>query len=142
MAYELKTKATATSVDEFLDALPDPQRREDGKRLRATMERLSGEPAAMWGPTIVGFGRYHYRYDSGHEGEMARIGFSPRARELVLYITDGFPRHQPLMDRLGKYRTGKCCLYIRRLADVDESVLEQLIVESLDHMREKYPEGA
>ena len=96
----------------------------------------------MWGPSIVGFGRYHYRYDSGHEGEWCRIGFSPRAKELVVYIVGGFPRHQPLMDRLGKHRTGKSCLYIKRLADVDPSVLEQLITESLDHMREKYPEGA
>ena len=142
MAYELKTKATATSVDDFLDAVPDPQRREDGKKLRAMMERLSGEPAAMWGPTIVGFGRYHYKYDSGHEGEMARIGFSPRAKELVVYIFVGFPAYQPLMDRLGKHRTSKSCLYIKRLSDVDESVLEQLIAESLVYMREKYPEGA
>jgi hypothetical protein len=140
--YELKTRPTDVAVDAFIDSLPDPQRREDAKKLRDTMERLSGEPAAMWGPSIVGFGRYHYKYDSGHEGEMARLGFSPRARELVLYIAGGFPRHQSLMDRLGKHRTGKSCLYIKRLADVDESVLEQLVTESLAWMREKYPEGA
>jgi hypothetical protein len=140
--YELKTKPTEVTVDNFLDAVPDPQRREDGRKVRAMMERISGEPAKMWGPSIVGFGRYHYRYDSGHEGDMARTGFSPRAKELVLYLTDGFPRHQALMDRLGKYRTGKSCLYIKRLSDVDESVLEALIAESLDYMREKYPEGA
>jgi hypothetical protein len=138
---ELKTKATEISVDEFLDAVPDPQRREDARKVRAMMERLSGEPAKMWGPSIVGFGRYHYKYDSGHEGDMARIGFSPRARELVLYIIGGFPRHQALMERLGKYRTGKSCLYIKRLSDVEESVLEALAAESLDYMREKYPEG-
>ena len=140
--YELKTKPTEVTVDDFLEAVPDPQRREDGRKVRAMMERLSGEPAKMWGPSIVGFGRYHYRYDSGHEGDMARTGFSPRAKELVLYLTDGFPRHQALMGRLGKYRTGKSCLYIKRLSDVDESVLEALIAESLDYMREKYPEGA
>ena len=139
---ELKTKPTAVGVDDFLDAVPDPQRREDARKVRAMMERLSGEPATMWGPSIVGFGRYHYRYDSGHEGEWARIGFSPRARELVLYIMGGFPRHQALMDRLGKYRTGKSCLYVKRLSDVDESVLEALIAESLAYMRERYPEGA
>jgi hypothetical protein len=138
---ELKTKATEISVDEFLDAVPDPQRREDARKVRAMMERLSGEPAKMWGPSIVGFGRYHYKYDSGHEGDMARIGFSPRARELVLYIIGGFPRHQALMERLGKYRTGKSCLYIKRLSDVEESVLEALAAESLDYMRKKYPEG-
>ena len=133
---ENKTKATAASVDDFLDVVPDPQRRADGKRLRAIMERLSGEPAAMWGPSIVGFGSYHYRYESGHEGDMARIGFSPRAKELVLYL---FGKRQALMDRLGKYRTGKSCLYVKRLADVDEAVLEQLIAESLAYMKEKYP---
>jgi hypothetical protein len=106
------------------------------------MERVSGYPAKMWGPTIVGFGRYHYRYDSGHEGESARIGFSPRARELVLYLIGGFPRHQALMDRLGKYKTGKSCLYVKRLSDIDEPVLEQLVAEGLAYMREKYPEGA
>src|SRR5688572_10491793 len=127
--YELKTKPTDVTVDNFLDAVPDPQRREDGRKVRAMMERISGEPAKMWGPSIVGFGRYHYRYDSGHEGDMARAGFSPRPKELVLYLTDGFPRHQALMDRLGKYRTGKSCLYIKRLSDVDESVLEALIAE-------------
>ena len=135
-----KTKATAASVDDFLDAVADPRRRDDAKALRALMERVSGVPAAMWGPSIVGFGRYHYRYDSGHQGDMARIGFSPRARELVLYLDDGgYGRHQGLMDRLGKYRTGKSCLYIKSLDDVDRAVLEQLIVEGLAHMDEKYP---
>ena len=140
--YELKTKTTEVGVDAFLDAVPDSQRREDAGKVRAMMERLSGEPAKMWGPSIVGFGRYHYKYDSGHEGDMARIGFSPRAKELVLYLVGGFPPHQALMDRLGKYRTGKSCLYIKRLSDVDESVLEALVAESLDYMREKYPDGA
>ena len=139
---EAKTRPTAVSVDDFLDQVADPQRREDAKQVRALMERLSGEPATMWGAGIVGFGSYHYRYDSGREGDMCRVGFSPRARELVLYIIDGFPRHQALMDRLGKYRTGQSCLYVKRLADVDESVLEALIAESLGFMREKYPEEA
>jgi hypothetical protein len=139
---ELKTKATGVDVDAFLDAVPDPQRREDGRKLRAMMERISGYPATMWGPTIVGFGRYRYRYESGHGGEMARIGFSPRGRELVLYLSGDYSRHQPLMDRLGRHRTGKSCLYIKRLGDVDDAVLEQLIRDGLDWMREKYPDGA
>lgn len=139
---ELKTKPTGAAVDAFLEAVPDAQRREDAKKVRAMMERLSGEPAQMWGPSIVGFGTYHYKYDSGHEGDWARIGFSPRAKELVLYLLGGFPRHQALMDRLGKYKTGKSCLYIKRLADVDLAVLEELIVEALAYMREKYPNGA
>ena len=139
---EIKTRASDASVDAFLDRVADPQKREDARKVRALMERISGEPAQMWGSSIVGFGRYRYKYDSGHEGEMGRIGFSPRAKELVVYIVGGFPRHQALMDRLGKYKTGETCLYIRRLADVDESVLEALVAESLDYMREKYPEGA
>ena len=140
MAYELKTKETEVAVDDFLDAVPDPQRREDARKLRAMMERVSDYPARMWGPTIVGFGSYRYTYASGHSGEMCRTGFSPRAKELVLYVTDGFDSHQALMDRLGKYRTGKCCLYVKRLSDVDESVLEALIAEGLAHLRERYPE--
>ena len=139
---EIKTKPTGVAVDEFLDKVPDPQRREDGRRVREMMERLSGHPAAMWGPSIVGFGAYHYKYDSGHEGDMARIGFSPRAKELVFYLLDDFPRQQALLEKLGKHRTGKCCLYIKRLSDVDEAVLEELVVEALGYMREKYPEGA
>src|SRR5688572_24490657 len=140
--YELKTKPTEVGVDDFLDAVPDAGRREDARKVRAMMERISGYPARMWGPSIVGFGRYHYRYDSGHEGEAARAGFSPRAKELVIYLVPGFTAHQALMDRLGKYRTGKCCLYVKRLADVDQGVLEQLVADSLAYMREKYLEGA
>ncbi|HWT11545.1 MAG TPA: DUF1801 domain-containing protein [Allosphingosinicella sp.] len=139
---ENKTKPTEVGVDAFLDSVPDPQRREDARRLCATMERLSGEPPVMWGPSIVGFGHCRYRYESGREGEMPRIGFSPRAKELVLYLVGGFPRHQALMDRLGKHRTGKSCLYVKRLADLDEEVLQALILEALAHMRETYPEEA
>ncbi len=136
---EIKTRPTGVAVDAFIEAVPNPQRREDGKKVRAMMERVSGEPAAMWGPSIVGFGSYHYRYESGHEGNMARIGFSPRARELVLYLLADIPRHQALLDRLGKHKTGKCCLYIKRLSDVDEAVLEEMVVETLAYMDEKYP---
>ena len=94
------------------------------------MERLSGEPAQMWGPSIVGFGSYHYKYDSGHEGDMCRLGFSPRKAELVLYVlTDGAAEQEALLARLGKHKTGKCCLYIKKLRDVDEAVLEELTVE-------------
>lgn len=142
MAAENKTKPTEVSVDDFIDAVPDAQRREDARAIRAMMERLSGQPAVMWGPSIVGFGYCRYKYDSGREGEMGRTGFSPRARELVVYAVGGFPRHQEIMDRLGKYKNGKSCLYIKKLSDVDIDVLEELIVDSLAYMREKYPEGA
>lgn len=127
---ELKTRPTGVAVDAFLDKVPDPQRREDARRLRATMERLSGEPATMWGSSIVGVGSYHYKYDSGREGDMALVSFSPRAKELVVYGL-GVERQEALMARLGKHRTGKDCLYIKRLSEIDEAVLEQLIREAL-----------
>ena len=139
---EIKTKPTGVAVDEFLEAVPDAQRRADGKALREMFERISGEPAAMWGPSIVGFGSYHYKYDSGHEGTMCRLGFSPRKAELVLYVLTEAGDQDALLARLGKHKTGKCCLYIKKLSDVDEAVLEELIVDSLAYMDEKYPEGA
>jgi hypothetical protein len=131
---ENKTKATTASVDAFLDAIPDPQRRADAGALRALMERASGEPAAMWGPSIVGFGRHHYKYESGREGDICRIGFSPRARELVLY--GGFLRLPERLARLGKYRAGKGCLYIKRLADVDAGELEAMAADAWAAKRE------
>lgn len=138
---EIKTKPTGVAVDEFLDKVANPQRREDGKKVRAMMERLSGEPARMWGPTIVGFGSYHYKYDSGHEGDMARIGFSPRKAELVFYVlTDGAAEgEEARLARLGKHKTGKCCLYIKKLSDVDEAVLKEMVAGALAYMDEKYP---
>ncbi|HEV7659732.1 MAG TPA: DUF1801 domain-containing protein [Allosphingosinicella sp.] len=136
---EIKTKATGVSVDDFIEAVPNPQRREDGKKVRAMMERVTGEPARMWGPTIVGFGSYHYKYESGHEGVMCRLGFSPRKAELVLYVLTEAPEQEPLLARLGKHKTGKCCLYIKKLSDVDEAVLEALTVDALAHMDAKYP---
>ncbi|HKR25732.1 MAG TPA: DUF1801 domain-containing protein [Allosphingosinicella sp.] len=139
---EIKTKPTGVAVDTFLDAVENPVRREDGKTLRAMMERLSGEPARMWGPSIIGFGSYHYRYDSGHEGDMARIGFSPRKAELVLYVLTEGGGQEAQLARLGKHKTGKCCLYIKKLSDIDEAVLEEMIVDVLAYMREKFPEGA
>ena len=137
---ETKTKPTGVDVGAFLDAVPDPKRRADGKEVCALMERLSGNPPKMWGPSIIGFGSCHYKYESGREGDMPRIGFSPRARELVFYLTDEYPRYQALMDRLGQHKTGVSCLYIKSLDQVDRGVLEELIVESLDHLRQKYPE--
>lgn len=136
---ENKTKETGADVDAFLDAVPNPIRRADGKALCAMMERLSGEPPRMWGPSIVGFGRCRYRYESGREGEMPRIGFSPRAKELVLYLTDDFDGYAGLMARLGRHRSGKSCLYIGKLADVDAGVLEELIAKSVEAVNAKYP---
>ena len=135
---ETKTRPTATSVDAFLEAVPNSVRRADGKAVRAMIERITGQPAVMWGPSIVGFGSYHYRYSSGHEGDMCRIGFSPRAAHLVLYV-GGFEGYDALLAELGKYKRSKACLYVNKLADVDCAVLEEIIrrtfaaTEDTDH---------
>lgn len=139
--YELKTRATPVSVADFVEAVADERQRDDAKTIAAMMQRLSGHPPKMWGPSIIGFGQYHYRYDSGHEGDMARIGFSPRKGNTVLYLVDGFTGRSELMARLGKHKTGRSCLYIKRLSDIDEAVLEELCAKSLNWMAEKYPEN-
>jgi hypothetical protein len=136
---ETKTRPTGVAVDAFIEAVPNPQRREDGKKVRAMMERLVGEPAQMWGPSIIGFGTYHYKYDSGHEGTMCRLGFSPRKAELVLYVLTEAGDQDEVLARLGKHKTGKCCLYIKKLSDVDEAVLEELTAGALAYMDEKFP---
>jgi hypothetical protein len=126
---ETKTRPTDVSVDAFLDAVPHPVRRADGRAVRALMERISGVPAVMWGPSIVGFGALHYRYASGHEGDMPRIAFSPRKANLVLYV-GGFPDYDALLARLGKHKSSKACLYLNKLADVDAGVLEEIVRRS------------
>jgi Domain of unknown function (DU1801) len=138
--YELKTTATPVGVEEFIGTVADEQQRVDAYQITALMERLSGHPPKMWGPSIIGFGQYHYKYASGHEGDMARISFSPRKGRTVLYIAGGFIGHAELMAKLGKHKTGKSCLYIKRLGDVDEMVLEQLCKASLKYMAQEYPE--
>ncbi len=136
---ENKLRPTDEPIAEFLGNIPDPQRRADAETLVGMMERLSGEPATVWGYGIVGFGTYRYRYDSGREGEAGRVGFSPRARELVVYLNDGYAGRGEQLARLGKHKIGKSCLYIKRLSDVDEGVLEEMIRDSLTYMDEKYP---
>jgi hypothetical protein len=134
---ELKTKATSSSVDAFLDSAGE-QRRPDCERLVEMMSRATGAAPVMWGQGIVGFATYHYRYESGREGDWFLTGFSPRKQDLTLYIMAGFDRYDELMSRLGKYRTGKSCLYIKRLADIDTSVLEELVTASVAHMKRAY----
>ena len=136
---ETKTKPTAISVDQFLDSVEDAGRREDARAVSTLMERVSGQPPRMWGPAIVGFGSYHYKYDSGREGDMCRIGFSPRKAQLALYLRLGGQGADGLLARLGKHSTGKGCLYIKKLADVDEGVLAELIEQALAYMDEAYP---
>lgn len=128
---ENKTKPSNVSVEDYLDAVEPPARREDGKAIAAMMARLSGEPPVMWGPSIIGFGTRHYRYESGREGDSCRIGFSPRKAALVLYLSCDLDRHQSLLDRLGKHSRGRGCLYLKSLADVDLTVLEEMIVVGL-----------
>lgn len=139
---EAKTKATAVSVDKFLSTIPDAGQREDSKRLRSMMEKVTGEKAVMWGPSIVGFGQYHYEYDSGHSGDCCLVGFSPRKQNLSIYLMPGFDGREALLAKLGKHKTGKACLYVKRLADVDEDVLEKLIRSSVTDMRGRYPSSA
>jgi hypothetical protein len=128
---ETKTRPTDISVDAFLDAVAHPVRRADGKSLCAMMGRVTGEPATMWGPSIVGFGSCHYRYASGHEGDMPRVAFSPRSTNLVLYV-GGFPEYESLLARLGKHRSSKACLYLNKLADVDLGVLEEIVTRTYE----------
>ena len=141
-AAQNKTRETKLSVTKFLAAQKDPQRVADCLAVHDIMAEVTGVEPRMWGASIVGFGTYHYRYESGREGDMLRTGFSPRKEALTLYIMGGFPRHAALMARLGKYKTGKSCLYIKRLADVDLTVLEALIRESWRYMAGRYPDSA
>lgn len=137
-----KTQPTDVSVVKFLTGVTPEQKRQDAFTLLEMMERLSGYQAQMWGPSIVGFGQYHYRYDSGREGDFMRIGFSPRKANISLYIIAGFEQHRELLDQLGKHKTGKSCLYVNKLSDIKLGILEQLITEELAFMAKKYPEGA
>ena len=131
-----KTVETAADVEAFLARVEPEERQADGRAATALMARLSGEPPAMWGPSIIGFGRYHYRYDSGREGDSCRIGFSPRKAELVFYLAG---LDDADFATLGKHRRGKGCLYVKRLSAIDMAVLEALIVKSLTYMDEAYP---
>jgi Domain of unknown function (DU1801) len=137
---ELKTRPTVIDVTAFIDAVADEKQRADAHQIAAMMKRVSGQSPKMWGPSIIGFGSYHYKYDSGREGVMCRIGFSPRKGNTVLYLIGGFEGQAALLTKLGKHKIGESCLYIKRLSDLDETTLEQLIVESLAYMAQKYPD--
>ena len=139
---ELKTKATKKSVNAFLNQIVDQQRREDCSAIVEIMRAATKEEPKMWGPSIVGFGRYRYKYGSGREGEWPIIGFSPRKSDLTLYLMRGFDEYPDLIKRLGKHKTSKSCLYLKKLADVDMSVLKELVkrsVRSMDPQRIKQP---
>lgn len=136
---ELKTKETAASVEGFLAGVEDEGRRRDCWTVLEIMREVTGDAPKMWGPSIVGFGSYHYRYESGHEGDSCVVGFSPRKKELTLYIMSGFERREALLAKLGKHKTGKACLYLKSLAGVDLGVLRELVAESVRHVRQKHP---
>jgi hypothetical protein len=127
---ENKTQKTDASVSAFIAGIEDEQKRRDSETMIEMMRRATGETPEMWGPSIIGFGSYHYRYESGREGDWLKVGFSPRKQNLVLYISDGFKEYGTLLGKLGKHSTGKSCLYIKRLDDVDQTVLEEMVDRS------------
>ena len=140
---EIKTKATEVDVANFIAAVPDARRRDEAAVIDAMHRRVTGQDPKMWGPSIIGYGSYDYRYDSGHSVTMCRAGFSPRKAALTLYLMGNYCNRQDEADalfaRLGKYKTGKSCLYVNKLADVDLDVLEKLVALSWDSMNEYYP---
>jgi len=132
---ELKTRENDGDVLAFLNAVPDEGKRADALRVMAIMREVTGEEPRLWGDNIVGYGHYHYKYASGREGEWFLTGFSPRKANLTLYITSGFEQFEDLRARLGKHTVGKSCLYVKRLSDLDEATLRELIGRSVEHMR-------
>ncbi|HJP90311.1 MAG TPA: DUF1801 domain-containing protein [Pyrinomonadaceae bacterium] len=133
---ELKTKATNESVEDFINRIPDEERRRDCFAIAGMMEEITGQKPKMWGASLVGFGSYHYKYASGHEGEWPITAFSPRKKDLTLYIMMGFEKHQDLMKQLGKHSTGKACLYIKRLSDIHVPTLKKLIKTSVKQLQD------
>lgn len=136
---ELKTQKTKMSVSAFLNAIEDPQRRADCKAVAKIMQDVTGEKPALWGPSIVGFGTYHYVYASGRTGDWPLTGFSPRKQNLTLYIMAGFDGYPELMAKLGPHTTGKSCLYVKRLSDLHQPTLKKLIRQSVAHMKKRHP---
>lgn len=130
-ANENKTQITTASVDDYIAAISDETKRQDSHKLIDLLKKISGEPPVLWGDSIIGFGKYHYQYESGREGDMPIIGFSPRKREFAIYIMSGFEQLQAQLTKLGKHKTGKSCLYIKRLSDIQINVLEELMKESV-----------
>jgi hypothetical protein len=140
---EAKTKETGTSVESFLGDIEDEARRRDARVFLDLMKRITGESAKMWGGGIVGFGKYHYKYESGHEGDTCLTSFAPRKNEFSIYLNGTyFPgmdaKRQQLLDRLGKHRMGKACLYVKRATDIDLKVLEQLVAMGVDELKKHY----
>ena len=135
---ENKTKPTDASVEDYIASRANEQQHSDCQELMALLEKITRQPPKMWGPSIVGYGVYRYTYESGRTGEAPWVGFAIRGRELVLYVVGEGDRQKALLSRLGKHKMGKSCLYFKRLADLDQSVLEQLIANSVEEVRRRY----
>ena len=133
-----KTTETESSVAEFIEAVPDAAKRADSYEIIRLMQEKTGFEPKMWGPSIIGFGSYHYKYDSGHEGDAPLVGFSPRSSAITLYIL-GFPDSEERLAALGKHKSSKACIYIKRLKDVDINVLSDMIVDSVEFIKNRYP---
>ncbi|WP_404429069.1 DUF1801 domain-containing protein [Sutcliffiella horikoshii] len=139
MGYELKTKETDNSVIEFIETVESPKKREDAYRLLEIFTETTGYEAKMWGPSIIGFGSYHYKYPTGHEGDFMLVGFSPRKAKISLYFATGDSKREELLERFGKHTTGKACVYINKVADIDVEVLKELIRQSVTFLQDMYP---
>lgn len=137
--YEAKTKPTAVSPASYIAAIDDPQRRQDCQALVELMSAITGKPPVMWGPSIVGFDAYHYKYDSGHEGDACVLGFASRKADLTIYLVPGFTGVEAHLAKLGKHRMSKACLYVKRLSDIDLGVLEKLLKASAAEVKRRYP---
>ena len=137
---ENKTKATSVSPESFIETVEHDVRRADAKLLLDLFADVTQLVPRMWGPSIIGYGRYHYKYESGREGEFMMTGFSPRKANQVIYIMPGYTDHSAILDRIGKYKIGKSCLYINKLADIDLDVLRELIIAGFEDMKSRYPE--
>lgn len=138
--YELKTKENDNSVIEFIENVESPKKREDAYRLLDIFTEVTGYKAKMWGPSIIGFGSYHYKYASGHEGDAPLVGFSPRKTKISLYFATGDTKREEILERFGKYTTGKACVYINKVADIDEEVFKELIIHSVKFLNDLYPQ--
>ncbi|MEH7236795.1 DUF1801 domain-containing protein [Bacillus sp. JJ1562] len=138
--YELKTKENDASVIEFIEKVDNLKKREDAYKLLDIFTEMSGYPAKMWGPSIIGFGSYHYKYATGHEGDAPLVGFSPRKAKISLYFTTSETKRKELLENFGKHTSGKGCVYINKIADVDVEVLEEFITQTIKFLKETYPE--
>lgn len=136
--YEQKTKETEQSVTQFIEEIESPGKREDAYKLLDIFSETTGYPAKMWGPSIIGFGTYHYKYATGHEGDAPLVGFSPRKAKISLYFATGDAQREELLQRLGKHTAGKACVYVNKLDDIDFEVLKELIQQSVEFLRETY----